>query len=127
MPTDLSDIKKIFSIPSNVYFEFIHIKDVVTALINAVGKNKAVRKILLVGGGKKLCIQYKKFVDDLFFLSGHKLPKSNKFSSKPYLTECFGTKESQNILKYQRHSYKDFLLEMKEQTKNKKVKFLTGL
>lgn len=90
-------------------------------------KDKAVEKILLVGGGKKLCVQYKKFVNDLFSLSDHKLPKTINFSSKPYLTECFDTKESQDILKYQKHSYKDFLLEMKQQMKNKKINFPTGL
>jgi nucleoside-diphosphate-sugar epimerase len=127
LPTDLSNLKNIFSIPYNVHFEFIHIKDVVTALINATKKDKAVGKILLVGGGKKLCVQYKRFVNDLFFLFGHKLPKNNKFSLEPYLTECFNTKESQDILKYQKHSYKDFLLETKQQTENKKVKFPTEL
>lgn len=123
LPTDLSNFKNIFSIPYNVHFEFIHIKDVVTALINVMRKEKTAQKILLVGGGKKLCMQYKKLINDLFFLSGHKLPKSNKFSSRPYLTECFDTKESQDILKYQKHSYKDFLLEMKQQMKNKRVNF----
>jgi nucleoside-diphosphate-sugar epimerase len=117
LPTDLSTLKNIFSIPYNAYFEFIHIKDVVTALINATRKDKAVRKVLLIGGGKKLCIQYKKFVDDLFSLYGYKLPKNNKFSPRPYLTGCFDTKESQDILKYQKHSYKDFLLEMRQQMK----------
>lgn len=127
LPTDLSDLKNIFSIPYDVHFQFIHIKDVVTALINAVKNNRANRRILLVGGGKKLCIQYKKFVTDLFLLSGYKLsPENNKFSSEPYLTECFNTKESQDILKYQKHSYKDFLLEMKQQRENKKFKFPTG-
>jgi len=113
LPTNLSSLKNIFSIPYNVHFELIHIRDAVTALINATKKDKAVGKILLVGGGKKLCVQYKEFVNDLFFLSGYKLPENNKFSSEPYLTECFDTKESQDILKYQNHSYKDFLLEMK--------------
>lgn len=94
LPTDLSNFKNIFSIPYNVHFEFIHIKDAVTALINAVKKKKAAQRILLVGGGKKLCMQYKKIVNDLFFLSGHKLPKSNKFASRPYLTECFDTKKA---------------------------------
>jgi nucleoside-diphosphate-sugar epimerase len=130
LPTDLSDLKNIFSIPHDVYFEFIHIRDTVIAIINAIKNDKAVKKILLIGGGERLCVQYKKLVNDLFFLFDYKLPENNRFSSEPYLTGCFNTRKSQDILKYQRHSYKDFLLEMKQQIKNKKVSFdriITGL
>lgn len=119
LPTNLSELENILSIPYNARFEFINIKDVITALINALKNKKADSKTLTIGGGKRLCIRYKKFVDDLFLVLGRESPKKNDFSREPYLTECFDTIESQKILKYQKHSYKDFLIEMRRQISKK--------
>lgn len=114
LPTKFPVLKNVLSVPHDVKFRFIDMRDVVTALSNAT-ENKSIGKTFLIGGGKGLCIKYQKFANDIFSLSGSKLPKNNDFSLQPYLTECFSTKAGQKILKYQKHSYSDFLSEMRKQ------------
>jgi hypothetical protein len=82
-----------------------------------VKTNKVIRKVLLIGGGKEFCMKYGDFVSDLFRIAGQKIPKKSDFSSVPYLTDCFNTITSQEILKYQSHHYIDFLKEMRYQKK----------
>jgi len=108
----------LLNIPANTRFEFIHINDVVTALINASKRKKANRKVLLIGGGKEFRMQYKDFVKDLFSIVDFKVPSDSDFSFEPYLTNYFDTKESQEILDYQKHHYEDFLKEMRYRAKN---------
>jgi len=119
LPTKISDFENVFSIPYNVHFRFIDTRDVVLALANAVENTECTGKTLLIGGGKGLCIRYKEFINDIFSVSGKKLPKNEDFSLEPYLTRCFDTRKSQRILKYQKYSYQDFLSEIKEQIKDK--------
>lgn len=119
LPTKFPIFHDLLSIPYNAHFEFIHIRDVVTALINAIKIEEAVRKVLLIGGRKEFCMQYRNFVNDLFRITDREIPKKSDFTSQPYLTDCFNTTESQKILKYQKHSYKDFLREMRHQNKRR--------
>jgi len=117
LPTKFPILRNLLDIPYNAHFQFVHVKDVITALINAVKVKEAIKRILLIGGGKEFCMQYKDFVSNLFRIAGRKIPKDSDFTSRPYLTECFDTAESQKILKYQKHSYKDFLRGMYYQKK----------
>lgn len=115
LPTNPPALKDILSIPSSVRFRFVCMKDVVIALTNAIENNKSKGKTFLIGGDKGFCMQYKKFANDMFSIQRTGLPENKDFSSQPYLTECFDTKKSQEILKYQKCSYKEFLLDMKKQ------------
>ncbi|MFH1863528.1 MAG: hypothetical protein ABIJ85_01265, partial [bacterium] len=113
LPIQFPNLNNIFDISYDTRFEFIHIKDVVTALINAIKTERAIRKVLLIGGGREFCMKYRNFVNDLFHIAGQEVPKKGDFTPRSYLTSCFNTAESQKILKYQKHSYKDFLKEMR--------------
>lgn len=112
LPTKIPSIDELLHIPYNTRMEFVHIKDVITAFAEAI--NKASQKTLLIGGGKEFQKKYGEFVRDVASLTGQKLPRRKDFSIQPYPTDWLDTKESQKILQYQKHSYKDFLKELKK-------------
>lgn len=113
LPIRFPNLNNLFDISYDTRFEFIHMKDTITALINAIKTERVVGKVLLIGGGRKFCMKYGNFVNDLFRIANREFPKKSDFTPRSYLTSCFNTTESQKILKYQKHSYKDFLEEMR--------------
>ncbi len=106
-------LEPIYSIPLMQKIEFLHTYDAGTAIANSVDIT-LVNKIFLVGGGKNNQFTNKEFLGRYFRILGlgklplkiFKLPKSE---SDWYYTHWMDTEESQNILKYQNHSYDDFL------------------
>jgi len=63
-------------------------------------------------------MRYRDYVKDIFNIINIKIPNDSYFSSTPYLTDYFNTKESQKILDYQKHKYEDFLKDMHRKVKN---------
>jgi len=120
LPVEFPIPSNLLNIPADTRFQFIHIKDVIVALINASKIKKSNKEILLIGGGKDFRMRYKDFVRDIFRIAGFKIPKDNEFSFKSYLTDYFDTTKSQKILRYQKHHYKNFLKEMRHKAKNNK-------
>lgn len=120
LPIEFPIPRNLLNIPANTHFQFIHINDVITALINASKIKKSNKKILLIGGGRDFRMRYKAFVRDIFRIAGFGIPEDSDFSRKSYLTDYFDTKRSQKILNYQNYRYKNFLKEMHYKAKNNK-------
>jgi UDP-glucose 4-epimerase len=102
----------IFHIPLDTQMQFLHPQDIGLAITNAISCNETWGKISLIGSGQGSQIYYRDFIDSFMGAMGiGKLP-DEAFGTKPYYTVWMDTSESQRLLQYQRHSFKDFAREM---------------
>jgi nucleoside-diphosphate-sugar epimerase len=101
-----------FEVPLNTRIEYVHPKDVGLAVANAAGSDKVWGKILLIGGGPTGQFQYKEYLTGLMDGAGIGMPPDEAFSTKPFYTDWMDTEESQQLLKYQRYSFEQYVAEM---------------
>ncbi len=103
-----------YDVPLTDRIEFVHPDDIALALANAAGSKEIWGKILLIGGGKSCQIYQREFMEKALAMLGIGMLPEQAFGEKCYHTDWMDTEESQKLLKYQRHTYDNFL---KEQAK----------
>jgi nucleoside-diphosphate-sugar epimerase len=107
---DVSDIKRMFSIPLNNRIEFCHPDDLAVAVLNAVKNFDDIKgSTLVVSGGPDQRMLYKDMVGSILDVMGLPLPPSHKFTQEPYYLDWYDTSRSQELLKFQRKSFTDYL------------------
>ncbi|MEJ2250083.1 MAG: NAD(P)-dependent oxidoreductase [Candidatus Lokiarchaeota archaeon] len=107
-----------FSMPLDTCIEICHTKDVGLALANAVEKSEIVGKILNIGGGENCRIIYRDYIHrmlDLFGLGGDLLPPK-AFSKNKFHCGFLDSKETEELLHFQRFTLTDYFKEVKEET-----------
>lgn len=116
LPLNISaDIDPImFDIALDTRIEFVHTRDVGLAVANAVTCEEARGKILIIGGGKKCQMTYREFVGKALESMGVGMLPDEAFGPVPFHTDWYDTEESERLLKFQRHTYDDFLREMQQ-------------
>jgi nucleoside-diphosphate-sugar epimerase len=110
---DLSMLRKLFRVAPDNPLEWVHPDDVATAMVNAIGSPRAVRRVLLVGGGPDCRVTQHQFLGAALGALGVRLPRE-MLGSERYYTAWMDTAESQEILRYQRHGFADYQREMRE-------------
>jgi nucleoside-diphosphate-sugar epimerase len=108
----------VFEIPVDQRVEFAHTRDVGQAVANAVEADTE-KKVLLIGGGKKCQMVQYEFINSFLQLMGiGQLPREAfKIPEKDdewFYTDWMDTEESQELLNYQKHTYDDYLNDMKK-------------
>jgi nucleoside-diphosphate-sugar epimerase len=89
--------------------EYVHPADVALAEVRALEVEEAWGKVLLIGGGKRCQIRNHELINGLFDAMGMgKLPK-RAFSDRYLYGDWLDTDESERLLRFQKHSYEDFL------------------
>lgn len=107
---EVSDIKRMFSIPLNNRIEHCHPDDTACAIVNAVKNfDEAKGNTLVISGGPRLRMLYKDLVGGILKVMGLPLPPAFKFTKKPYYLDWYDTSKAQKLLRYQRKSYSDYL------------------
>lgn len=101
-----------YEIALDTRIEFVHTRDVGLAVANAVTCEEARGKILIIGGGKKCQMSYREFVGKALESMGVGMLPDEAFGPVPFHTDWYDTEESERLLKFQRHTYDDFLREM---------------
>lgn len=109
--TDLNTLKTLLSVRAGNPLEWVHPKDVALAMCNAIEKEQAVKKTLLLGGGKSCQITHGEFLGCAIEACGLKLDPSIH-GNNSYYTHWMDTTESQEILDFQQHSFVDYKREM---------------
>ncbi|NHI94590.1 MAG: NAD(P)-dependent oxidoreductase [Candidatus Lokiarchaeota archaeon] len=114
---DLNMAKVLFDMPLEQRVEFVHTRDVGTALANAVTA-EAIHKILLIGGGKECQMLNRVFLTKTLEAFGIKLPsdmafKLPKTDNDWFYTDWMDTEESQRLLNFQNTTYDEYIKEMK--------------
>jgi len=108
----------VYEIPLEQRIEFITSQDTGRAFANAVDVN-ALNKVLLIGGGKECQIYQRDFVGGYFDALGipmlpdiaFKMPKNHE---DWFYTDWMETKESQELLDFQRTSFKEYIENFKK-------------
>jgi nucleoside-diphosphate-sugar epimerase len=104
----------IYDIPLDQRVEFVHVKDVATACLNAVTTEKADGKTLIISGDEKNRMYFREEVENILGSFGLKPPPKEKFTKKPYYLDWYDTDESQRLLNYQERTVDDYIMDLKE-------------
>jgi nucleoside-diphosphate-sugar epimerase len=104
-------IREMFEIPLAQRIECVHAEDVARALTNAVSCDAVLGRTLLIGGGRRCQVLYRDFVQRPFEEVGIGALPAEAFGSVPYHTDWLDTSEGERLLRYQRHSFEDFVHE----------------
>jgi nucleoside-diphosphate-sugar epimerase len=107
---EISDLKRMFSIPLNNRLEFCHPDDLAVAILNAVKYFDAIKgKTLIVSGGPDQRMTYRDLVGSILGVMGLPLPPEEKFSREPYDLGWYDTSKAQELLKFQRKGFSDYI------------------
>ena len=112
-PVELKFNPMVFFLSPDSRMEFVHSKDVGLALANAVTCDGVWGKILLIGGGPQNQMYYRDYIGGSMQASGLGKFPDEAFGTIPSSMDWLDTEESQRLLNYQKHTYKDFLRDRK--------------
>jgi nucleoside-diphosphate-sugar epimerase len=106
----ISDLKRMFTVPLNNRVEYCHPNDTASAILNAIKNFDDVKgKILVISGGPEERMLYKDMIRAMMGIMGLPLPPAHKFTTEPYYLDWYDTTKSQELLKFQRHTFADYL------------------
>jgi nucleoside-diphosphate-sugar epimerase len=109
---EVSDLKRIFSIPLDNRVEFCHPDDLSLAVLNAVKNISTIKgNTLVISGGPGEQMLYKDMVGSILGVMGLPLPPADKFTQQPYYLDWYDTSRSQQLLNFQRRSFKDYTMD----------------
>lgn len=108
------DFKYMYLVRADDRVEFIHVDDVVTAIINALFNDNILRKILIIAGGPRWQMKWYDMVEQILKIFGLDPPPKQKFSKEPYHLDWYDTTESERLLKYQNKTFDDYLNDLKK-------------
>jgi nucleoside-diphosphate-sugar epimerase len=103
----------LFELELDSRLEFVHPRDVGLAVTNAVSSTEIWGKTLLVGGGSGCQLYYRDFIRQLTDAIGIRSLPKEAFALQPSSPmDWVDSTESQRLLKYQKHSFEDYLREI---------------
>ncbi len=107
-----------FNIPLEQRLEFIHTRDLGLALRNVVVAPTE-GKILLLGGGEQCRMKYRDFVSRMLETAGIGMLPDSAFLTPVrdedwFHTDFMETLEAQKLLNFQKHTFDDYLNELRE-------------
>jgi UDP-glucose 4-epimerase len=102
-----------FDVALDNRIEFVHTRDVGLAIANALEIEEAWGRIWHIGGGPACQIYQRELVEEVLDVVGIGMLPEEAFPSEPYPTDWLDTRESQQVLQYQRHTLQDYLQDLK--------------
>jgi len=114
MDTENSEqmMQMMFSISAKARLEYIHPKDVASAMANAIGNVQAMGKKFFLGGGKSCQTYWGEFNSMFLVAMGCEPFPASVFGTQGYYTDWMDTEESQRVLQFQHHSLADYRAEL---------------
>ena len=107
---EVSDLKRMFGIPLNNRVEFCHPDDLSIAILNAVKNFSAIKgDTLVISGGPEQRMSYRDMVGNIMGVMRLPLPPAEKFTKEPFYLDWYDTTKSQELLRYQRKTFGDYL------------------
>lgn len=104
----------LFEVPLDDRLEYIAPEDAGLAIANSIHCQEAVGKILLIGGGAKNQLTMRKFLESSLEAIGLGMLPKSAFGHIPYHCDWMDTEESQRLLQFQRISFDDYILNIRE-------------
>lgn len=106
-------MREMFMFPHDSRIEFVHLKDVATALVHAAERFGRVKnRVYILGGGRSQQFLYHDFIARLMGVMGLPCPPARKFSRTPSYLDWYDTGDSQAALEFQNHTIDDFARDM---------------
>ena len=101
-----------FEVPLTDRIEFVHTYDVGLALVNALDSDEVWGRTLLIGGGPSCQLYERELVAKPMEALGLGMLPDSAFGTTPYHTDWLDTTESQKLLRYQRHTFDDYVADI---------------
>ena len=98
-------------IPPDNRIEFIHIRDIADAFVNAIGNPGALGKTFVLAGGPRCQMLYRDQIRRTLGAMGLPDPDWSSFQKKPFALDWYDTAEAQRTLQFQNRDFDDFLKE----------------
>jgi len=99
-----------FTVPLNNRVEYCHPNDTALAIVNAIKDfDKVKGQILVISGGPQQRMLYRDMIREILGIMGLPLPPNRKFTTEPYYLDWYDTAKPQQLLKFQRHTFADYL------------------
>lgn len=102
-----------FDVSLDTRIEFVHRRDVATAVANALETEAAWGRVWHIGGGPGCQLVYRDMVKAIMETVGIGMLPEEAFNPVPYPTDWLDTQESQAVLRFQRHTFQDYLAELR--------------
>jgi nucleoside-diphosphate-sugar epimerase len=96
-----------FEIGLDNRIETLHADDAGLAIANALDTPKAWGRVWFIGGGESCQLTYRDYLARMLAAMGIEALPDEAFADNEYATDWLDTRESQELLQYQRHSYDD--------------------
>lgn len=112
-PLSLKMDPGMFDVPLDNRMEYVHTRDVGTALANAVTCDEVWGKTLLIGGGPRCQHRFGEMTAMLLDAMGVGALPEEAFTTTPFATDWLETEESERLLHYQSRTLADFTVEMR--------------
>lgn len=101
-----------FEVPLDNRIEFVHTRDVGLAIVNALDEERVWGKVWHIGGGPQCQYYQREIVGGVLEAVGLGMLPEEAFTSIPFPTDWLDTEESQEVLKFQRHTLQDYTSEV---------------
>ncbi|NHJ84024.1 MAG: NAD(P)-dependent oxidoreductase [Asgard group archaeon] len=113
-PLDQGTDPLMFEVPLDTPIEMCHTLDTGYAMVNAAESDKVWGKTLHIAGGSECRVSYKDYVGTILNMMGIGALPEQAFGTKPFHCGFMDTIESEELLHYQRHTFDDYLQDVKK-------------
>lgn len=109
MPIRLILDPGVFDVPLANRMEYVHSRDVATAIANALRSDQAQGQTWLIGGGPRCQYYYREIAQRVLDAFGIGMLPEEAFTIVPFSTDWLDTSESQRVLQYQQRTLQDYV------------------
>ncbi len=102
-----------FDVALDNRIEFVHRRDVALAVANALDTEEVWGRVWHIGGGPRCQFIYRDMVRMIMETVGVGMLPAEAFNPVPYPTDWLDTRESQAVLRFQQHTFDDYLAELR--------------
>ncbi|MCP4200182.1 MAG: NAD(P)-dependent oxidoreductase [Proteobacteria bacterium] len=111
-------LRVLFNASAMTRIEYIHPDDAALAVVNALGFEAVMQRILNLGGGESCRIYTREFFNAVFGAMGLSRVPEQAFGDGAYYSDWLDTEESNRLLNYQQHSFEDFTRRCEKQMRS---------
>ena len=113
-----------YRIPLNQRMEFLHPEDAALAIANGVEGEQVWNATWLIGGGEQCQRRYGDYIKAALDALGLRMPPKDAFGTQMYCTDWVDSTASQQLLRYQRHTFEEILQDVAAATAPKHLERL---
>jgi nucleoside-diphosphate-sugar epimerase len=113
MPIRLIVDAGVFDVPLDNRIEYVHGRDVALAMANPLRTEEAWGRTWLIGGGPACQFLYRDLATQVLDAFGVGMLPDWAFRSEPFAVDWLDTTESQQVLRFQRHTLDDYVADVR--------------